>query len=86
MKDILHAYGIQVVSQNNALGKYPKVHNGFHDYDLFQEAKLQIKEFQKDEDKPFALFMSTINTHFPKGIYDQRMEQFISKNEDNIEF
>jgi hypothetical protein len=40
---------------------------------LFQEAKLQINEFQKDSNKPFTLFLSTINTHFPKGIYDKRM-------------
>ncbi|MBE0499463.1 MAG: sulfatase-like hydrolase/transferase, partial [Campylobacterales bacterium] len=86
MSDLLTAYGIKVVSQNNCLGEYPKAHCGFNDFDLFQEAKKQIKEFEKTKDKPFALFMSTINTHFPNGIYDKRMEQFISASEDNLEF
>ena len=86
MADILNAYGISTVSENNALGKYPEVAIGFHDYDLFQEAKLQIKEFQKDENQSFALFLSTVNSHFPNGIYDERMEQFISKKENDLEF
>ena len=86
MSDVLNAYNIPTISQDNALGKYPKVKNGFNDYDLFEEAKLQIKEFQKDDDKPFALFLSTVNTHFPKGIYDKRMEKFISKKDNNLEF
>ena len=86
MADILHAYGIPVVSEDNTFGKYPDVPNGLHDYDLFQEAKLQIKELQKDKNRPFALFMSTINSHFPNGIYDKRMEQFISKRENDLEF
>lgn len=86
MADILNAYRIPTVSQDNALGTYPKVRNGFHDYDLFKEAKLQINELKKDKDKPFALFLSTINTHFPNGIYDKRMEKFISKKENNLEF
>lgn len=86
MSDILTVYGIPVVSQDNSLGKYPKVRYGFNDYDLFKEAKLQIDVFKRDKDKPFALFLSTINTHFPNGIYDKRMEKFISKKENILEF
>lgn len=86
MSDVLNAYGIPTVSQNNSLGKYPKVCNGLNDYDLFQEAKLQISELRKEKKRPFALFLSTINTHFPNGIYDSGMEQFISKKENDLEF
>ncbi len=84
--DILSAYGIPVISEVNSIGKYQKVKNGLHDHDLFNEAKLQIKQFQKDKDKPFALFLLTMNTHFPNGVYDKNMEQFISKKDNDIEF
>jgi len=68
------------------LGTYPEAPNGLHDYDLFQEARLQIEKLRRNEKKPFALFISTINTHFPEGIYDQRMEQFVPKNDNTLEF
>lgn len=84
--DLLSAYNIPVVSQDNVIGQYPKVPNGLHDYDLFQEAKLQIKELKKNKNKPFALFLLTVNTHFPKGIYDKRMEKFISPKDNCLEF
>ena len=86
MADILTAYGISIISADNSIGKYPKVANGFNDYDLFNETKLQINELRKNKNKPFALFLSTINTHFPNGIYDKRMEKFITKRENNLEF
>jgi len=86
MADILHAYGIPVISEKNTIDKYPNVPNGLNDYDLFREAKLQIQKLQKNKNRPFALFMSTINSHFPNGIYDRRMEQFIPKRENDLEF
>lgn len=87
MSDILNAYGISVVSQENTLGKYPiDVNIGLNDYDLFSEAKLQLKELRADKKKPFALFLSTINTHFPRGIYDKRMERYVRKRENDLEF
>lgn len=86
MSDILTAYNIPVVSEKNSIGKYPSTDVGLNDYDLFKEAKLQINQFQQQKGKPFALFLSTINTHFPNGIYDKRMEKFISKKDNNLEF
>ncbi|HHS96095.1 MAG TPA: hypothetical protein ENJ45_05845, partial [Phaeodactylibacter sp.] len=38
------------------------------------------------DDKPFALFLSTIGTHLPNGIYDKRMEAFISPKKSSLEF
>ncbi len=83
--DLLKAYGIPVISQNNSIGTYQKIHYGMNDLDLFKEAKLQVNELQKTN-KPFALFLSTINTHFPDGIYDKKMEKYISKQKNNLEF
>jgi phosphoglycerol transferase len=84
MDDLLNTYGINVVSQNNCMGKYPISPAGLSDKDLFQEAKLQIESM--DKNKPFALFLSTINTHFPNGIYDKRMEKYITPKSNNLEF
>ncbi|SHN92518.1 hypothetical protein BHECKSOX_967 [Bathymodiolus heckerae thiotrophic gill symbiont] len=86
MSDILTVYGIEAISEKNSLGKYPKNNRGLYDFDIFHEAKLQIQALKKDKDKPFALFLSTINTHFPNGIYDKRMEKYIPKRESNLEF
>lgn len=83
--DILKAYRIPVVSEKNPIGSYPASPAGLHDLDLFAEAKLQISRLRKDS-KPFAVFMSTINTHFPNGIYDARMEKIIPKRASNLEF
>lgn len=85
MSDILTAYGIEAISEKNSLGKYPE-NRGLYDFDLFQEAKLQIQVLKKDKGKPFALFLSTINTHFPNGIYDKRMGEYIPKRDTNLEF
>lgn len=86
VSDILEAYGIPVVSEDNTIGSYPEVANGLNDLDLFQEAKLQVERFERNKEKPFALFLSTINTHFPNGIYDKRMEEFVGKMTNNLEF
>ena len=86
MSDIISAYGIPVISEKNSIGDYPPVKWGFGDYDLFNEAKLQLEKYKTNNGKPFALFLSTINTHFPGGIYDHRMEKFIPKRKNAIEF
>jgi len=81
MSDILSAYGITSISETNSIGKYDK----FYDLDLFNEAKLQIKKLS-NQDKPFALFLSTLNTHFPKGIYDPRMKSKIPTTDSGLKF
>lgn len=55
-----------------------------HDKDLFELAEEQLKK--KGGDKPFALFMSTLSTHFPDGIYDSRMRSFVEPQNSNLEF
>ncbi|VAW44166.1 hypothetical protein MNBD_GAMMA02-1854 [hydrothermal vent metagenome] len=83
---ILNTLGIEVVSEQNSLGRYPKSQPGLHDKDLFNEAKLQIAAMQENDEKPFALFMSTINTHFPNGIMDERMRGLVAKNDNPLKF
>lgn len=58
---------------------------GIRDKDLFQLAKNEIDK-QQNSNEPFALFISTTDTHFPDGFYDERMESVISKKDSNLEF
>ncbi len=85
ISNLLSSYKIQTVSEKNSIGEYPKVLWGLHDYDLFQEAKAQIDELSNEKDEPFALFMSTINTHFPNGILDERVRQFVAPGKNDLE-
>lgn len=85
-KDLLKAYEIPVVWRANTIAKYPSAPWGLYDKDLFNEAKLQLAQMTQDKDKPFALFLSTVDTHFPDGIYDTRMEKYIGKKDNNMEF
>lgn len=58
---------------------------GLRDKDLFEFAKKEI-EIKSITNQPFALFISTTDTHFPNGIYDKRMESFISNQKSDLEF
>lgn len=58
---------------------------GTYDLDLFKEVKKIIKQKKKKE-KPFALFMSTLGTHPPDGVYDKRFEGIIKPQKTKLEF
>lgn len=58
---------------------------GIRDKDLFELAKNEVKHLSKSE-KPFFIFLSTTDTHFPNGIYDKRMEDIIAPQNTNLEF
>lgn len=58
---------------------------GLRDKDLFSIAKSEIK-IQNNSKKPFALFISTTDTHAPNGIYDKRMESIIPSKDTKLEF
>jgi glycerophosphoryl diester phosphodiesterase len=86
IESLLTAYGIETKSQNDFKNKYSSIPSfGLHDKDLFAEAKQIILDFKK-KGKPYALFMSTVSTHFPNGVYDKRMESVISKQKSELEF
>lgn len=83
--DLLGAYKLPVVSENNSLGQYPETEAGLNDLDLFEEAKLQVKQAVSKQ-QPFAIFMSTINSHYPDGIHDPRMEGLVDSSLQGLEF
>lgn len=82
--DFLQLSNINTIDQNNSLGIYPSHIWGLGDLDLFNEAKLQISNTNPGE--PFALFLYTINGHYPNGIYDERMNEFIQNKSKDIDF
>lgn len=53
-----------------------------NDSDLFIELKREIKKNNKNK---FAFFVSTINTHFPSGIYDNKVSKFHHKKINDFE-
>ncbi len=58
---------------------------GLRDMDLFSLAKSEVNTL-KGSNNPYAIFISTTDSHFPDGIYDKRMEAFISPKKSNFEF
>lgn len=58
---------------------------GLRDKDVFDLAKKEAL-IQSQLNQPFALFISTTDTHFPNGIYDERMESVISSKSTDLEF
>lgn len=73
---LLKTNHFQVISNKNGenLGAFKTA----NDLDLFAEAKKQV-DVLSNRKQPFALFLSTINSHFPRGLYDPRMESLIKK-------
>lgn len=58
---------------------------GLRDKEVFQYAKNEL-DVLEESNQPFAIFISTTDTHFPDGIYDQRMKSVISPKSSNLEF
>ena len=55
-----------------------------HDLELFEELKEQVL-LLKSSNEQFALFASTIDTHFPTGRYDKNMENYLNKSLNDFE-
>jgi len=86
-EDLLNAFQItNVIDYKKLKDKYETNKSwGIHDKDLFEEAKLEISE-KKEKEKPFAMFLSTISTHNPNGVYDERMEELVQSQNTDLEF
>ena len=72
MGDMLRAFGFTVKSETDFPGQHKTTPWGLHDYDLFNIAKQEVVKL-KNRQRPFALFLSTVSTHPPKGIMDDRV-------------
>lgn len=86
-EDMLWTYQFnKIIDKQNFIGNYElSEENEVHDKDLFKEAKIEVLS-KKAENKAFTLFISTLSTHFPDGMYDKRMEDSISPKNSDMEF
>lgn len=78
-EDMLNALGVDEIIDEVTLGE--KV----MDKDLFETAKKVVTKHQKKGQK-YTLYLSTLSTHNPHGIYDSRMEAFVKPQKSDIEF
>ncbi|WP_273568684.1 LTA synthase family protein [Maribacter halichondriae] len=85
IEDMLKTFGFSVKSEKDFETPYEKLVWGIHDKDLFEEFKKELKK-KKGSDRPFALFLSSISTHFPNGVLDKRLEEVLPPQTTNLEF
>ena len=85
INDMLTTLGFNVKSEKDFNEQYSKPPWGIHDKDLFREVKKALL-IKKKSNKPFALFASTISTHFPNGLLDRRMEKILPAQKSKLEF
>ena len=83
-KDMLELMGFTVKSEKNYDKKYASRHWGLHDKDLFEIARTQLNELYELK-QPFAYFISTVSTHGPDGIFDERMAEIIPEQKSQLE-
>ncbi len=85
-RDLLTFFNFDEIIDYRNCGKLEeKSPYGIRDKDLFEIAKKKT-ELLNQQNKPFALFVSTTDTHWPNGFYDKRMESVISPKKSNLEF
>lgn len=88
LQDMLTTLSIDsIIDDRSFHNLYPESNYGLRDKDLFEIAKSLIIE-QTKADLPFAIFISTTDTHAPNGIYDQRMETVLNRRlyKNDLEF
>jgi len=84
-RNLVKAYQINVIDRDDMKSHYKDAPWGLYDYDLFQEAKKYIKN-KKSKQEKFALILSTISTHPPHGVVDERMKNKLPEGLSNHEF
>ncbi len=78
-QEMLHTFKIDNIIDKELLGGKAR------DKDLFDRAKLEIQSNVSNKN-PFVIFISTVDTHFPDGILDERMKAFVSPKKSDLEF
>ncbi len=82
--DMLKTHGFTAKSEANFETKYEKVAWGIQDLDLFREFKKELL-LKKNSEQPFAMFLSTIGTHFPNGMADRRVDSLLPPQSSRLE-
>lgn len=84
MGKMLNLLGFDVRCEADLDPKYTIDNWGLHDKDLFMMANQELDKLIGAE-QPFALFVSTISTHHPEGVFDIRMAQQLGNLESDLE-
>lgn len=84
VEDMLTSFGVTVKSEKDFDKRYEKVIWGIQDIDLFTEFKNELLH-KKQSSQPFALFLSTISTHFPDGVPDKRVDSILPPQKTRLE-
>ncbi|MGI9552859.1 MAG: sulfatase-like hydrolase/transferase [Aurantibacter sp.] len=82
--DMLKTHGFTVKSEKDFTSRYAPVAWGIQDMDLFAEFKKELLA-KKNSEQPFAFFLSTIGTHFPNGVPDQRIDSLLEPQRSRLE-
>ena len=86
IKEMLNVFQFdEIIDYKNVKKTGHESRYGLRDKDLFSLAKNKAVTLNGSE-APFALFISTTDTHYPDGIYDERMETVISPQKTDLEF
>jgi phosphoglycerol transferase len=86
-RDILTTFGIDHIVDGESImvGREDKCpFGGAWDKDVFDKAKDVVHQTDSIH-KPFMLWISTIQTHHTDGVVDDRMLEFVEKQETNLE-
>lgn len=81
---MLTSMNFTVKSEKDFTTTYSKVPWGMQDKDLFEEFKKELLIQQKSKN-PFAMFLSTISTHFPNGVPDKRIDSLFPPQRSRLE-
>jgi Sulfatase len=86
--DLLNTFKISdIVDKRNIEARYGKGLGAARDKDLFDAAKMELmKRKENGGTQPFALFISTVDTHHPDGILDDRFKGTIPDQPSTLEF
>lgn len=78
-QELLYAHKINHIIDKAVLN------NKSQDKDLFDKAKQEILKNSKTK-QPFFMFLSTMSTHAPNGVYDARFENKLEPQNSPVEF
>ncbi len=84
MGKMMELMGFTVKSEADFDLKFKHHQWGLHDKDLFDLAKMELEKLIEQQ-QPYSLFISTISTHPPDGLFDPRMAAAFPEQASNLE-
>lgn len=82
--DFLRLNNYKTISKEDFPASYIRGDWGIYDTDVFKYSKEKVTQLSKSK-KPFNLNILTLGPHHPNGFYDKRCEQYVPKQNLDIE-